>query len=112
MEFVSKGAEISLGTFVLEHFTPLTLDIQTRVVSAGDRTEIWEAAKEDALEKARGNKNRVTGADSPMVDEKEVEKSFWFSRPDGWVINRKMKKIVLLEFKRAADSSESYYCGA
>ena len=47
------------------------------MVSAGDRTEIWEAAKEDALEKARGNKNRVTGADSPMVDEKKVEKSFW-----------------------------------
>ena len=44
-----------------------------------------------------------------MADEKEVEKSFWLSRPDGWVINRKMKKIVLLEFKRTADSSESYY---
>jgi hypothetical protein len=25
------------------------------------------------------------------------------------VINRKMKKIVLLDFKRTADSSESYY---
>ena len=69
-EFVSKGTEISLGKFVLKHFTPLTLDIQTGVVSAEDTAEIWEAAKEDALEKARGKKNRVTGADSPMVDER------------------------------------------
>ncbi len=43
--FVSKGTEIS-GKFVLEHFTPLTLDIQTGVVSAEDTTEIWEATKE------------------------------------------------------------------
>ena len=44
-----------------------------------------------------------------MVDEEEVEKSFCLSKPDGWVINRKMKKIILLEFKRTTDSSESYY---
>ena len=30
-------------------------------------------------------------------------------RPDGWVINRKMKKIVLLEFKRTSDAAESYF---
>ncbi len=57
----------------------------------------------------RGNKNRTTGADSPVVEEKEVEKSFWVNRPDDWVIKRKMKKIVLLEFKITTDSSESYY---
>ena len=44
-----------------------------------------------------------------MTDEEKVEKSSWLSRPDGWVVNRKMKKIVLLEFKRASESSESYY---
>ena len=38
-----------------------------------------------------------------MIDETEVEKSFWFSRSDGWVTNRKTKKLVLLEFKRASD---------
>ncbi len=43
-----------------------------------------------------------------MIDE-EVEKSFWVNRPDGWVVNRKMKKIILLEFKGTADYSESYY---
>jgi len=78
-DFVSKGTEISLGNFVLEHFTPLTLDVQTEVVSAEDTPEIWEAAKEDAIENVLGNKNRTTGADPPMVDEKEVEKSFWLS---------------------------------
>jgi hypothetical protein len=38
-----------------------------------------------------------------------VEKTFWFSRPDGWVINSKMKRIILLEFKRTTDTSETYY---
>jgi hypothetical protein len=62
-----------------------------------------------AIEKVRGNKNRSARADSPMTDDTEVEKSFWLSRPDGWLINRKMEKILLLEYMRAADSSESYY---
>ena len=44
-----------------------------------------------------------------MTDEEEVEKSFWLSRPDGWVVNRKMKKIVLLKFKRTSEQSVSYY---
>ena len=108
-EFVSKGTEISLGKFVSEYFTPLTLDLQTGVVSTEDTDEIWEAAKEEAMEKINGREIRRAGADSPMVVEAEVEKSFWLSRPDGWVINRKTKKIVLLEFKRTSDCGESYY---
>jgi len=108
-EFVSKGTEISLGKFVSEYFTPLTLDLQTGVVSTEDTDEIWEAAKEEAMEKINGREIRRAGADSPMIDEAEVEKSFWLSRPDGWVINRKTKKIVLLEFKRTSDCGESYY---
>jgi hypothetical protein len=55
--------------------------------------EIWKAAKEEAMEKVKERANRRVRADSPMVDEAEVEKSFWLSRPDGWVINRKTKKI-------------------
>ena len=108
-EFVSKGTEISLGKFVSEYFTPLTLDLRTGVVSTEDTDEIWKAAKEEAMEKVKGRANRRARAYSPMVDEAEVEKSFWFSRPDGWVINRKTKKIVLLEFKRTSDCGESYY---
>jgi hypothetical protein len=41
-EFVSRGTKISLGKFVSEHFTPLTLDIQTGVGSDEDTVEIWE----------------------------------------------------------------------
>ncbi len=41
-------------------------------------------------------------------EDREVERSFWLSRPDGWVVNRKMKKIILLEFKRTTDYSEAY----
>ncbi len=35
--------EMSLGKFVLEHFSQLTLDVQTGVVSDKDTTEIWES---------------------------------------------------------------------
>jgi hypothetical protein len=108
-EFVSKGTEISLGKFVSEYFTSLTLDTRSSVVSTEDTDEIWKAAKEEAMEKVKGRANWQVRADSPRVDEAEVEKSFWLTRPDDWVINRKMKKIVLLEFKRTSDYGESYF---
>ena len=75
-EFVSKGTEISLGKFVSEYFTPLTLDLRTGVVSTEDTDEIWKAAKEEAMEKVKERANRRVRTDSPMVDEAEVEKSF------------------------------------
>ena len=78
------------------------------MVSDEDTPEIWEDAKEVLIEKVRRNKNRASGGDSLLIDE-EVEKSFWVNRPDGWVVNRKMKKIILLEFKGTSDYSESYY---
>jgi hypothetical protein len=108
-EFVSKGTEISLGKFVSEYFTPLTLGLQTEMVSTEDTDEIWEATKEETMEKINGREIRRAGADSPMVVEVEVEKSFCLNRPDGWVIKRKTKKIVLLEFKRTTDCDESYF---
>jgi hypothetical protein len=92
-EFDSKGTEISLGKFVPEYFAPLSLNLRTGVVSTEDTAEIWEAAREAAIEKVRGTENRSARTDPPMADEAEVEQSFWLSRPDGWVINRKMKKI-------------------
>ncbi len=52
-EFVSKGTEISLGKFVSEYFTPLTLGLQTGVASTEDTDEIWDSAKEEAMEKTR-----------------------------------------------------------
>jgi hypothetical protein len=75
-EFVSKGTEISLGKFVSEYFTPLTLDSRSSVVSTEDTDEIWKAVKEEAMEKVKGRANRQSRADSPRADEAEVEKSF------------------------------------
>ncbi len=46
------------------------------MVSTEDTVEIWEAAREEAIEKVRGRANRSARADSPMADEAEVEKSF------------------------------------
>jgi hypothetical protein len=59
-EFVSKGTEISLGKFVSEYFTQLTLtlDSPTGVVSTEDTDEIWKEAKEEAMEKVKGRANR------------------------------------------------------
>jgi hypothetical protein len=34
---------------------------------------------------------------------------FWFSSPDDWVINNKTKLIIMLEFKRVSDTTETYY---
>jgi hypothetical protein len=61
------------------------------------------------MEKVRGRANRPARVDSPIADEAEVKRSFWLSRPDGWVINRKTKNIFLLEFKRTSDSGEGYF---
>ncbi len=41
-----------------------------------------------------GRTTRPARADSPMADDADVEKSFCLSKPDGWVVNRKMKKII------------------
>jgi hypothetical protein len=109
----SKGTEISLGKFVSTYFTPLTLDSRSDVVSTEDTEEIWKEAKEETMEKAKGKANRQVRTDSSMVNETEVEKSFWLSRPDDWVINEKTKKIILLEFKglQTMGSPTSRTCG-
>ena len=64
-EFVSKGTEISLGRFVSEHFTPLTLDTKTGVVSGEDTEEIWESVKEVVIEKVRRNKTGLQEGTRP-----------------------------------------------
>jgi hypothetical protein len=68
-EFVSKGTKISLGKFVSEYFTPLTLDSRSSVVSTEDTDEIWKTAKEEVMEKVNGRVNSQVSVDSPMVDE-------------------------------------------
>jgi hypothetical protein len=70
-EFVSKGTETSLGKFVLEYFTSLTLDLRTSVVSTEDTVETWEVVREEVIEKVRGREKWSPRADSPMTDETE-----------------------------------------
>jgi hypothetical protein len=67
MGFCLEGHRNLVGRFVLEHFPPL--NVQTGVVSDEDRAEILEAAKKEAIEKVRGNKNRSARTDSTMIDE-------------------------------------------
>ncbi len=59
--------------------------------------------------KLRRTKGGAKGAEAHCPDAKEVEKTFWFRRPDGWVNNKKTKRIIMLEFKRASDTEETYY---
>ena len=75
-EFISKGTEISMGKFVSEYLTSLTLGSQTGVVSTEDTDEIWKEVKEEEMEKVKGRANKQVRVDSPMIDEAEVEKSF------------------------------------
>ena len=60
-EFVSKGTEISLGKFVSEYFTPLTLDLLTGVVSTEDTDEIWKVTKADDGEGQRRSEQARKG---------------------------------------------------
>ena len=109
-DFVSKSTEISVGRFLIEYFTPLTLGEQHQgALSDEDVAEVWLAAKSEAISKVRRTKGGAKGAEAHCPDVKEVEKTFWLSRPDGWVINKKTKRIIMLEFKRASDTAETYY---
>ena len=54
-------------------------------------------------------KGGVKAEDTPNLDETEVEKTFWVSRTDGWVIKKQMKRIIMLEFNRSSDTTETYY---
>ena len=74
---------------------------------AEDVTDVWATAKLEAIRKVRKMKGEVKGSGTPNLDEKEVEKTFWFSRPDGWVVKKETKRIVMLEFKRASDATET-----
>jgi hypothetical protein len=66
-------------------------------------TEVWLQAKSESSIKVRRTKDGVKGTEVHCPDEKEVEKTFWLSRTDGWVINKKTKHIIMIEFKRASD---------
>jgi hypothetical protein len=74
-DFLSKGTEISVGRFLIEYFTPLTLREQHQgAVSDEDVTEVWLAAKSEAISKVRRTKGEAKGAKAHCPDEKEVER--------------------------------------
>ena len=107
---MSKGTEISVGRFLIEYFTPLTMGEQHQgALSDEDVTEVWSVAKSEAIRKTERTKDGAKGAEAHSPDEKEVEKTFWLSRPDGWVINKKTKRIIMIEFKCTSDTAETYY---
>ena len=59
-----------------EYFTPLTLNLQTSVVSTEDTDEIWETVKEVTMEKVKGRVSSQVRVDSSRTDEEEVKRSF------------------------------------
>ena len=49
---MSKDTEISVGRFLIEYFTPLTLGEQHQgTLSDEDVTEVWLTAKSEAIRK-------------------------------------------------------------
>ena len=70
----------------------------------------WEAAREAAIKKVRGRAKRSARTDSPMTDEAEAEKSFWLSRPDGWVIKLSTRRRTSNELR--LESNFLGYCCA
>ncbi len=106
---MSKGTEISVGRVLIEYFTPLTLGENQGDLSDEDVTEVWLTVKSEAIRKVRRTNDGVKGSEAPCPDEKEVETTFCLSRSDGWVINKKTKRITMLEFKRISDTTETYY---
>ena len=61
-DFVSKGTEISVGRFLIEYFTPLTLGEKHQGdLSDEDVTKVWLAAKSEAISKVRRTKGGAKG---------------------------------------------------
>ena len=52
--FVSRDMELSVGRFLIEYFTPLTLGEQLQgTLSNEDVTEVWEEAQSETINKVR-----------------------------------------------------------
>ena len=76
-DFVSKGTEISVGRFLIECFTPLTLGEQHQgTLSDEDVTGVWLTEKSEVINQVRRTKGGVKGTEVHCPDEKEVEKTF------------------------------------
>jgi hypothetical protein len=73
-DLLPKGTEISVGRFLIEYFTPLTLGEQHQgVLSDEDVTEVWLTSKSEEISKVRRTQGGVKGAETHSPDEKEGE---------------------------------------
>ena len=96
---MSKDTEISVGRFLTQIFTPITLVKQHQsVISNVDVTEVWLTENSEVIHKVRKMQVGVKGVDTPSPDEKEVEKTFWITgSPDGWVIKKRTNHSIILK---------------
>ena len=61
-DFVSENTELSVGSFLIEYFTPLTLGQEHHgALSDEDVTEEWAAPKSEAISKVRKLKDGTRG---------------------------------------------------
>ena len=67
-------------------------------------TEVWPVEKLETIRKVRKIKTGLKGGEAPNPDKKEVEKIFWISRSDGWVVNKETNSIIMIEFKHTSDT--------
>ena len=59
-DFVSKGTEISVGRFLIEYFTPLTMGEQHQgALSDEDVAGVWLEAKSEEINKVRKTKRII-----------------------------------------------------
>ena len=69
-DFVSKGTHLSVGRFLIEYFTPLTLGKEHQgVLSDEDVTEVLLVAKSEAISKVRKMKVGTKGEEATNPDE-------------------------------------------
>ena len=64
-DFVSKGTDLSVGRFLVEYFTPLTLGEQHQgTLSDEDVTEVWAVEQSEVIRKVRKLKGGMRGEET------------------------------------------------
>ncbi len=67
-DFVSKSTEISVGRFLIENFTPLTLGEQHQsALSNEDMTKVWLTDNSEVIHKVRKIQVGTKGTEAPRV---------------------------------------------
>ena len=70
-----EGTEISVGRFLIEYFSPLTLgEHHQGALSDEDVAEVWLAAKSAAISKVRRTKGGAKGAEAHCPDDVNLDR--------------------------------------